>query len=129
MKGASDGLERLERLEGRHACLASDDAERGHGEGNERRGSPLTPLPGNVFSCVTRHGWRIFHPDRGRVITTAPGNSFWSKERILGARDARTSTMRHLRGQKGARKALGGIEKLSGRHQKGRTLVYPPVMP
>ena len=77
MKGASDGLERLKRLEGRHACLASDDAERGHGEGNERRGIPFTPSPGNVFSCVTRDAWRIFHPDRGRVITTAPGDGFW----------------------------------------------------
>ena len=38
------------------------------------------------------------------------------------ARDARASTMRCLRGQKGARKALG-------RHQKGRALVYPPVIP
>ena len=60
----------------RHACLVSDDAERGHGEGNERRGIPFTPSPGNVFSCVTRHGWRIFHPDRGRVIATAPGDGF-----------------------------------------------------
>ena len=81
---------------GRHACLVSDDAERGHGEGNERRGIPFTPSPGNVFSCVTRHVCGIFHPDRGRVITTAPGNSFWSKERILGARDARDSSRKTL---------------------------------
>lgn len=38
-----------------------------------------------------------------------------------GARDARTSAMRHLRGQEGARKALGG-------HREGRALVYPPVV-
>ena len=95
MKGASDGLERLKRwgsqrdgASSRDACLASDDAERGHGEGNERRGIPFTPSPGNVFSCVTRVAWRIFHPDQGRAITTAPGDGFWSKERILGARDA-----------------------------------------
>ena len=88
MKGASDGLERLKRMKGRHACLASDDAERGHREGNERRGIPFTPSPGNAFSCVTRVAWRIFHPDQGRAITTAPGDGFWSKERILGARDA-----------------------------------------
>ena len=84
-------------------------------KGHERRGNPFTPSPGNVFSCVTRVAWRIFHPDRGRVITTAPGNSFWSKERILGARDARTSIMRRLRGQEGARKGperlWEGIEK------------------
>ena len=65
-------------------------------KGHERRGSPLTPSPGNVFSCVTRDAWRIFHPDRGRVIATAPGNSFWSKERILGARDARDSSRKTL---------------------------------
>ena len=36
-------------------------------------------------------------------------NGFW---RFLGGtRVARTSTMRRLRGQEGARKALGGIEK------------------
>ena len=87
-EGGERRMGRLKSLEGRHACLVSDDAERGHGEGNERRGIPFTPSPGNVFSCVTCVAWRIFHPDRGRVITTAPGNSFWSKERILGARDA-----------------------------------------
>ena len=81
MKGASDGLERLKRLEGRHACLVSDDAERGHGEGNERRGIPFTPSPGNVFSCGTRVACGIFHPDRERVITTAPGDGFWNKYR------------------------------------------------
>ena len=35
------------------------------------------PLSGDVFSCVTRDAWRIFHPDRGRMITTAPGDGFW----------------------------------------------------
>lgn len=45
-------------------------------------------------------------------------NGFW---RFLGgARDARTSTMRHLMGQEGVRKALGG-------HLEGRALVYPPL--
>ena len=125
------------------------------------------PLPGNVFSCVTRDAWRIFHPDQGRVITAAPGNGFWSKDRkwaakqminvtrvtrassgwkipqahdarvtdktfrscwrvnngfwrfLGGVRVARTSIMRHLMGQEGARKALGG-------HREGRVLVYPP---
>ena len=86
MKGASDGLERLERLEGRHACLASDDVERGHEEGNERRGIPFTSSPGNAFSCVTRVAWRIFHPDRGSVIAIAPGDGFWSKYRKWAVR-------------------------------------------
>ena len=47
----------------RVSCLASDDAERGHEEGHERCGIPLTPSPGNVFSCVTRVACGIFHPD------------------------------------------------------------------
>ena len=117
-------LERLEKLErwesqrdgtsSRHACLASDDVESGHEDGNERRGSPLTPSSGNVFSCVTRDAWRIFHPDRGRVIATAPGNSFWSKERIPGVRDACGES------RKGARKAREAFYPIARRCLFGR---------
>ena len=62
MKGASDGLERLKRLEGRHACLASDDAERGHEDGGAKgAGSRLPHRPAMCFraSRVMRGGSSI----------------------------------------------------------------------
>ena len=60
-----------------------------------------------VTDKTSRSCWRV-------------NNGFWW---FLGVtRVARTSIMRPLRGQEGARKALGG-------HREGRALVYPPVMP
>ena len=62
MKGASDGLERLKRLEGRHACLASDDAESGHEDGGAKgAGSRLPHRPAMCFraSRVMRGGSSI----------------------------------------------------------------------
>ena len=60
MKGASDGLERLERWESqrdgassRDACLASDDAESGHGEGTREAREFTYPI---ARQCVfVRH--------------------------------------------------------------------------
>ena len=65
MKGASDGLERLKRLEGRHACLASDDAESGHGEGTREARESIHPI---ARQCVfVRHACRVEDlPSRSR---------------------------------------------------------------
>ena len=53
---------RLERLEGRHACLASDDAESGHEDGGAKgAGSRLPHRPAMCFraSRVTGGGSSI----------------------------------------------------------------------
>ena len=62
MKGASDGLERLKRLEGRHACLVSDDVESGHEDGGAKgAGVHLPHCPAMCFraSRVMRGGSSI----------------------------------------------------------------------
>ena len=69
MKGASDGLERLKRwgsqrdgASSRDACLASDDAERGHEDGGAKgAGSRLPHRPAMCFraSRVMRGGSSI----------------------------------------------------------------------
>ena len=62
MKGASDGLERLKRLEGRHAYLASDDVESGHEDGGAKgAGVHLPHRPAMCFraSRVSRGGSSI----------------------------------------------------------------------
>ena len=62
MKEASDGLERLERMKGRHACLASDEAESGHEDGGAKgTGVHLPHRPAMCFraSRVSRGGSSI----------------------------------------------------------------------
>ena len=72
MKGASDGLERLERwgsqrdgASSRDACLVSDEAESGHGEGTREARESIYPI---ARQCVfVRHACRVEDlPSRSR---------------------------------------------------------------
>ena len=122
-------IEEAGELKGRGATRTSRLMMRSVGteKGHEKRMNPFTPSPGNVFSCVTRVVRGIFHPDQAGVITTAPGDGFWSKERILGiTRVARTSAMRHLMGQKGVRKALGWHREVIRKASKETSTRLPP---
>ena len=76
---------------------------------------PVTRAPpGGLFPRLAHRVPRVIHPRRRRGNGTAPGDGFWSKERIPGVRDACGES------RKGAKKALEAFYPIARRCLFGR---------
>lgn len=76
---------------------------------------PVTRAPpGGFFPRRAHRMWRVIHPRRRRGNGAAPGDGFWSKERIPGVRDACGES------RKGAKKAREAFYPIARRCLFGR---------
>ena len=88
----------------------------GRGGREDQAAAPVTRAPpGGLFLRRAHRVPRAIHPRRMRGNGTAPGDGFWSKERIPGVRDACGESGK---GAKKAREAFYPIARrcLFGRH-------------